>query len=846
MSLPKGFKRLEYIQSSGTQYVDTQFKPNQDTGLVIDCDFLKTNTGNDHHIASVNNSSQYYALRSKADLTSFQIRYNTDALAALSAESLYGRHTFKRDKNKASIDGGAETVSTYGSFQITNTLPIFCYKGASGATSGFSSLKLNSCQIYDNGTLARDFIPCQNADGEIGLWDDVNEVFYGNAGTGTFTAGPVVPETVDESEITELEYIQSSGTQYFKTGFLPTSKSRVIIDFEALVSGVDAGLCGARTTNALKAFCFWFYTNYITSARFDYSGVNPITTAVPSSNKRITLDMNQNTCVCDNFSETQSVATFQCDYDLALFGVNTAGTVGSLFTGRMYSGQAYDNGLLERDFIPAMLSNGEVGLYDRVFHEFYRNAGTGEFIAGPEMVHEDYTELEYIESDGTQYVDTLFTPNNNSRLVLEFEVLTANASGWRSVFGSRQSTTANCFALFIAGTDSPDYINQFYSNVGNTTHWFSLGMDPLKKYLADVNKNVVSINGEVYTHTDVTFQSTQSIYLFANNEAGTANMQCGEKIYFCQIYDDGTEVRIYIPMLHPSGVAGLWDSVNERFYASATTTDFLAGPEAATVPKAPANFRVESATDTLVTLAWDAAEEVLGYRLYRQGQLLADTTEPFVSVTVEPFAGAVFILTAYNENGEGAGTSLTHYSIPANPLLYLITDRTQADVTEGNSKGYYAASDLNRVGYAMDYLATIIRGYGYTLEVHTKTDWTDEDWKLTGEMVKYLQSLNNLKGVFSTLIELPKTMEKIDYVDANNIELLLLTIDETITRVVAGFIRANAFSLYSGQRSLPVSQSDRGRNWGQLDAMETTWANWQLATWYLLLYGNLKAEGVVE
>ena len=43
--------------------------------------------------------------------------------------------------------------------------------------------------MYDNGTLIRDFIPCKNASGVIGLWDDVNGVFYQNAGSGTFDAG---------------------------------------------------------------------------------------------------------------------------------------------------------------------------------------------------------------------------------------------------------------------------------------------------------------------------------------------------------------------------------------------------------------------------------------------------------------------------------------------------------------------------------------------------------------------------------------------------------------------------------------------------------------------------------
>ena len=57
---------------------------------------------------------------------------------------------------------------------------------------GYGACKLRSCKIYDNGTLVRDFIPCKNASGVIGLWDDVNSAFYQNAGSGTFTAGPEV------------------------------------------------------------------------------------------------------------------------------------------------------------------------------------------------------------------------------------------------------------------------------------------------------------------------------------------------------------------------------------------------------------------------------------------------------------------------------------------------------------------------------------------------------------------------------------------------------------------------------------------------------------------------------
>ena len=53
-------------------------------------------------------------------------------------------------------------------------------------------MKLYSCQIYDNGTLVRDFIAAKLSDGTVGLYDTVNSQFYSNAGTGTFIAGPEV------------------------------------------------------------------------------------------------------------------------------------------------------------------------------------------------------------------------------------------------------------------------------------------------------------------------------------------------------------------------------------------------------------------------------------------------------------------------------------------------------------------------------------------------------------------------------------------------------------------------------------------------------------------------------
>ena len=60
----------------------------------------------------------------------------------------------------------------------------------------------------------------------------------------------------------------------------------------------------------------------------------------------------------------------------------------------------------------------------------------------------------------------------------------------------------------------------------------------------------------------------------------------------------------------------------------------------------------------------------------------------------------VVALTIINSVGAVTETTFTLYY-----GLHLVTDRTQADVTARNQKGTYNASDLNRVGAAMIYVA---------------------------------------------------------------------------------------------------------------------------------------------
>lgn len=68
-----------------------------------------------------------------------------------------------------------------------------------------------------------------------------------------------------------------------------------------------------------------------------------------------------------------------------------------------------------RDYQPVLDSNNIPCLLDKKNKKYYYNKGTGDFLYGGIQTPKDgYTEIEYIESNGTQYIDTEVIPTTNT------------------------------------------------------------------------------------------------------------------------------------------------------------------------------------------------------------------------------------------------------------------------------------------------------------------------------------------------------------------------------------------------------------------------------------------------
>lgn len=179
-----------------------------------------------------------------------------------------------------------------------------------------------------------------------------------------------------------------------------------------------------------------------------------------------------------------------------------------------------------------------------------------------------YTELEYIESTGEQYIKTGFIPNSNTRVIFEGKMTQDVTSFY---FGCRSSGATINYNILISGS-------MFRSDYGESKINFKkdyVGVD----VFIDKNKNVCSINDEIVTNAKSTFQCQFEMYLFASNDYGGAKHLGFVIARKYQIYDNGKFIRDYVPCKNPDGEYGLYDTVNLKFEPNSGTGSFLPGPE---------------------------------------------------------------------------------------------------------------------------------------------------------------------------------------------------------------------------------------------------------------------------
>lgn len=362
----------------------------------------------------------------------------------------------------------------------------------------------------------------------------------------------------------EVQYIQSTGIQYVDTEFKPNQDSRVIIKLSTSETGSHT-IFGADLS--------WTDNGFALGTGFTHYGKETGTISGLNNGSPHEVDFNKNTISIDGSAAlTMGTSTFSISHNMALFANNRAGGVAEKTTMALYYCQIYNGNTIVRKYIPCINPDGETGLYDTANSKFYGNAGTGVFFAGPPRVSlpSGYKQLEYIQSSGTQYINTEFNPSSDTRVDITCEPTTTGT--WKGIFGARKSASVDEFAVDVPSTTA---IRSVYGTEDQSLTVSTV----LQKFSIIKNKNVCTVNGAAITHTKQTFTTSFPIRLFDKNSGGNAWGQISMKLYSCQIYDNDTPVRNFIPCKNPSGVVGLYDLVGKKFYTNAVAGNFMAGPE---------------------------------------------------------------------------------------------------------------------------------------------------------------------------------------------------------------------------------------------------------------------------
>jgi hypothetical protein len=181
----------------------------------------------------------------------------------------------------------------------------------------------------------------------------------------------------------EIEYLESTGTQYIDTGIIPDTQD---VRIEITYANGTGHLFGSRNSSSFGAVNNLWSAYAISSnvCRTDWIGVNTNILVTPSAKTIVFLsDATGSSITYNDTTKTGEIKT-PINLPLILFGVNTNGAISVATKMTLYSFKAWKNGILVFDLIPVRV--GDVGyMYDRVSGQLFGNQGTGEFVLGSDI-----------------------------------------------------------------------------------------------------------------------------------------------------------------------------------------------------------------------------------------------------------------------------------------------------------------------------------------------------------------------------------------------------------------------------------------------------------------------------
>ncbi len=630
---------VDYVEAHGDTYVDTEVIGRSGTKAEADMEWLVL--GGDYGLLDARGKDGTSANNTRILMIHSYQSYMSLGYGTWIANNANGRTyaTGTRYTITSDLRAGSQTLVVNGDTVYSGTsaatydtgynLYLFA-NNLAGALNNRSHVRLYGLKIWQDGVLVRDFRPCRKR-GVPALYDAVGDrIFYARQVRLSFPNDNVAAGRPDYF----TEYLQADGTTALDTGVRGRAATRAVSEFEwtqmrdspteqnkyledavgrneRTYLGAVGGANRFYLLHEAKTYVWSGYgdqriyperpvTNYVetVTTNLDETVTTNLEEVVSAeeiameAGHRYSLDVSyaagSQTVDLDGerIMDKDSAASVDSGCNIYLFAANNGGKPVYEAPARCYSLKMWQDGALVRDFKPCV-RDGKGMLWDEVSQTLFRpvpdipatlaNVGaiTGTGDAKP------VSYLEYIETDGTQYVDTEVVGRDGT--AAEFEMAWLASSGDESFLGSRVSNSFNSRFFFWQKHNG-------YFYYGYNTVWYPDKNDPTQTVANNSPNRIPVTPGQIY-HVKASFAagaqkiemddavvvnrtdanaavSDRNMYLFALNIAGTPQYFGKCRFRWLKIWQDGELVRDFRPVLLDSGLAALWDKVSERVFVS--------------------------------------------------------------------------------------------------------------------------------------------------------------------------------------------------------------------------------------------------------------------------------------
>lgn len=186
--LPDEYTELAYIESTGTQWINSGIFPNENIEVTVTLTPLAAGMSENAIFGAQWSINGFFLMFYQSKL-----RFHSSG-ASIDIENFNqtGENEIICSKTGVTVNGTFYPLNG-GGVDVNLAIVLFSVSDGAGNPVKNGIYQLKKAVFQQNGQIVRNMIPCKTEQGTIGLYDLANGAFYANAGTGVFTAGPEIP-----------------------------------------------------------------------------------------------------------------------------------------------------------------------------------------------------------------------------------------------------------------------------------------------------------------------------------------------------------------------------------------------------------------------------------------------------------------------------------------------------------------------------------------------------------------------------------------------------------------------------------------------------------------------------